>query len=116
MPDDGIEHFVVLSYACHSPTWKPHSSIVHLHQDANGPLTPAMWAVLLAQLQRYECLWIDQLCITQSSESGKTVAIGSMDLVYQSARKVVIALEDIALTTTDADLMFMYASKEAPTS
>ena len=50
VPDDGIEHFVVLSYACHSPTWKPHSSLVPLYQDADGPLTPAMWAVLLAQL------------------------------------------------------------------
>ena len=39
-----------------------------------------------------------------------------MDLVYQSARKVVIALEDIALTTTDADLMFMCANNEAPIS
>lgn len=36
-----------------------------------------------------------------------------MDLVYRSARKVVIALEDIALSTTDADSMFMYANKNA---
>ena len=116
LPDERVEHFVVLSYTCHSPTWKPHPSICPLHQHANGPLTPAMWAALLAQLQEYECFWIDQLCITQSSESEKTAAIGSMDLVYQSARKVIIALEDIALTTTDADLMLRYANTEAPES
>ena len=116
LPDGQIEHFIVLSYTWHSPTWKPHPSICPLHPDANGPLTPAMWAALLAQLQEYECFWIDQLCITQSSESEKTAAIGSMDLVYQSARKVIIALEDIALTTTDADLMLRYANSEAPES
>ena len=116
LPDERIENFIALSYTWHSPTWKPHSSICPLHQDANGPLTPAMWAALLAQLEDYECFWIDQLCITQSSESEKAAAIGSMDLVYQSARKVVVALEDIAITTTDADLMFRYANTGAPES
>ena len=110
LPDERIENFIALSYTCHSPTWKPHSSICPFHQDANCPLTPAMWAALLAQLENYQCFWIDQLCITQSSEFEKAAAIGSMDLVYQSARKVVVALEDIALTTTDADLMFRYAN------
>ena len=111
--DDRIDHFVVLSYACHSPLWKPHSSIMPLHKDANSPLTPAMWAALLAQLHESECFWIDQLCINQDSESERTAAIGSMDLVYQCAQKVIVALEDIALTTMDTDLMFMYASTEA---
>ncbi|KAL8702788.1 MAG: hypothetical protein Q9201_004043 [Fulgogasparrea decipioides] len=74
-----------------------------------------MWTALLAQLQQYECLWIDQLCITQSSESEKTAAIGSMDLVYKSARKVVVVLEDIAFSHTDVDLMLRYANNE-PTS
>lgn len=116
VPDDGIESFIALSYTWHSTSWRPHSSIAPLQQDANGPLTPAIWAALLAQLQEHECFWIDQLCISQSSESEKNAAIGSMDLVYQSARKVVVALEDIALSTTDADLMLKYASIESPSS
>lgn len=116
VPDDGIESFIALSYTWHSTSWKPHSSIAPLHQDANGPLTPAMWAALLAQLQEHECFWIDQLCIAQSFGSEKNAAIGSMDLVYQSARKVVVALEDIALSTIDADLMLKYASIESPSS
>lgn len=114
--DDDIESFIALSYTWHSATWRPHSALAPLHQDASGPLTSAMWAAFLAQLQEHESFWIDQLCISQSSESEKTAAVGSMDLVYQSARKVVVALEDIALSTVDADLMLKYASIEFPSS
>ena len=110
VPEDRIDHFVVLSYACPSPVWKPHPSIMPLHRDANSPLTPAMWAALLAQLQEHEHFWIDQVCITQSDETEKATAIGSMDLIYQFAQKVIIALEDIALTTTDTYLMFKYVN------
>lgn len=116
LPDDDIESFIALSYTWHSSSWKPHPSIAPLHQDAKGPLTPAMWAALLAQLQDREFFWIDQLCISQSSESEKNAAVGSMDLVYQSARKVVVALEDVALSTTDVELMVKYASTESRTA
>lgn len=114
IPDDGIESFIVLSYTWHLPAWKPHSSIVPLSQNeiANGPLTSAMWSAFLAQLQDHECFWVDQLCINQSSESEKTTAVANMDLIYRSARKVVIALEDVAISSTDADLMLMYANAE----
>lgn len=42
VPDDGIENFIALSYTWHSPQWTPHSAIASHHQDADGPLTPAM--------------------------------------------------------------------------
>lgn len=112
MPDDRIQSFIVLSYTWHSPAWKPHSSILPLSRGANDPLTPAMWSAFLAQLLDHECFWVDQLCINQCSESEKTAAVAHMDLIYQSARKVVIALEDVAVSSTDAALMFMYANVE----
>ncbi len=112
MPDLEINSFLALSYTWHSPTWRPHPSIAPLSQVADGPLTPAMWAALLAQVRDHESFWIDQLCINQSSESEKIAAIGSMDLVYQCARKVVIALEDIALSSAEVDPMFLYAESD----
>lgn len=112
LPEDEIKSFIALSYTWHSSAWKPNSSITPLQQNANNPLTPAMWAALLAQLQEHECFWIDQLCITQSSNSEKTAAVGSMDLVYRSARIVLIALEDIAISTSDADLMLRHLTLE----
>lgn len=112
IPDDGIESFIVLSYTWHSSAWKPHSSIVPPSQDSNGPLTPAMWSAFLAQAQDDECFWVDQLCINQFSESEKTTAVASMDLIYQSARKVVIALEDVAISSADSDLLVIYVNGE----
>ncbi|MCJ1425625.1 hypothetical protein MMC29_003525 [Sticta canariensis] len=110
--DDGIESFIVLSYTWHSSAWKPHSSIVPPSQDSNCPLTPAMWSAFLAQAQDDECFWVDQLCINQFSESEKTTAVASMDLIYQSARKVVIALEDVAISPADSDLLFKHVNEE----
>ena len=107
--DAEMHSFLALSYTWHSPAWRPNSSIAPLSQVADGPLWPAMWAALLAQVGDQEAFWIDQLCIDQSSESEKIAAIGSMDLVYQSARKVVIALEDIALSSAEVDSMFLIA-------
>lgn len=112
IPDDGIESFIVLSYTWHSPAWKPHSSVTPFSQDANGPLTPAIWSAFLAQLQDHESFWVDQLCINQFSESEKIAAIAYMDIVFQSARMVVIALEDVAISSTDAELMFTFAKAQ----
>ena len=52
------------------------------------------------------------MCINHSSEPEKIAAIGSMDLVYQCARKVVIILEDVALFPADLDPMFLYAKSD----
>ncbi|KAK0507546.1 hypothetical protein JMJ35_010069 [Cladonia borealis] len=112
MPDVEINSFLALSYTWHSPAWRPHPSIATPSQVADGPLTPAMWAALLAQVGDQEAFWIDQLCINQSSESEKIAAIASMDLVYQCARKVVIALEDIALSSVEVNSMFLYAKSD----
>ncbi|KAL8887953.1 MAG: hypothetical protein Q9215_004536 [Flavoplaca cf. flavocitrina] len=103
-----IESFIVLSYTWRSPVWTPHYSLASNEHDGKGPLTPAMWTALLAQLREQECFWIDQLCITQSSESEKKAAIGSMDLVYRAARKVVVVLEDIALSLVDKAALYVY--------
>ena len=59
MPDLEIKSFLALSYTWHSPAWRPHPSIAPLSQVADGPLTPAMWAALLAQVGDQESFWID---------------------------------------------------------
>ena len=42
-----------------------------------------------------EGIWIDQICVDQSNECEKMLAIGAMDLVYRCARLVVVVIEDI---------------------
>lgn len=52
-----------------------------------------------------EGIWIDQLCIRQDDEKEKQEAISSMDLIYQSARLVLIVLEDICLSEADVKVV-----------
>ena len=44
-----------------------------------------------------EGLWVDQICINQESREETTISMSAMDMVYRSARLVVVALDDIAL-------------------
>ena len=110
---NAVDSFLILSYTWHSNAWQAHPALGEPHLEIGGPLMPAMWAALLAQLKERECFWIDQLCIDQCSDTEKTAAIAFMDLLYKSARKVIIALEDIALSTTEMDSMFMYAASSS---
>ena len=52
-----------------------------------------------------EGVWINALCIDQKNESEKHHAIGCMDLVYKSARKVVIVLEDVVIFAREEALL-----------
>ncbi|KXJ87376.1 hypothetical protein Micbo1qcDRAFT_167725, partial [Microdochium bolleyi] len=47
--------------------------------------------------KKQTAVWLDQLCINQASEDDKTTHVGAMDLIYRSARRVVILLEDVQL-------------------
>ena len=110
---NAVDSSLILGYTWHSNAWQTHPALAKPPLELGGPLMPAMWAALMAQLKERECFWIDQLCIDQCSDSEKIAAIASMDLLYKSARKVIIALEDVALSTTDMDLMFLYATSKS---
>jgi hypothetical protein len=51
-----------------------------------------------------EGLWIDQLCINQNDEAEKQVAVASMDILYKSARMVLIVLEDIVFNSEELEI------------
>lgn len=114
--------FIILSYTWHSTSWTPQPVLLKSKQSQDtqkteGPLTPAMWEAFLSQRNdQYEPFWVDQLCITQTSKHEKAAAIGSMDLLYRSARKVVVAIEDVAFTISEMELMLSYAASDLPRS
>ena len=116
---EAAEHtFIILSYTWHSTSWTPQPVLMRSSQfqdtrKTEGPLSPAMWEAFLAQRDNeYESLWVDQLCIKHSSEHEKSVAIGSMDLLYRSARKVIVAIEDVAFTISELELMLSYTDSD----
>ena len=66
------------------------------------PISSQMvYALLKQRVTSCEGVWIDQCCIDQADESEKSLAIGSMDLVYKSARKVVVVLEEVWISEQD---------------
>jgi Heterokaryon incompatibility protein (HET) len=58
-----------------------------------------------------EGVWIDACCIEQSNETEKIHAVGSVDIVYKSARLVVIILEDVYLPYEDVDTIREFTAK-----
>ena len=70
------------------------------------PLEPDMLqAVWDEKLSEDEGVWIDQICIDQDSDREKTVSMSAMDMVYRSARLVVVALDDIELESHEGKLL-----------
>ncbi|KAL8855088.1 MAG: hypothetical protein Q9221_000285 [Calogaya cf. arnoldii] len=57
------------------------------------------------RLNHDEGIWIDAKCINQDDPIEKSHAIGEMDMIYKSARKIVIVLEDITLANSDKLLL-----------
>jgi len=95
-----FESFIALSYCWHSDDWQPVEQC-QLPSDGNGrsPISEIMLQGLLQhRTSSLEGIWIDALCIDQENEVEKRQAIGSMDIVYKSARLVLITLEDIRLS------------------
>lgn len=52
-----------------------------------------------------EGVWIDQICIDGDSEEEKTVSMSAMDMVYRSARLVVVALDDVQLEVHEGAIL-----------
>jgi hypothetical protein len=55
-----------------------------------------------------EGIWIDELSIDQKNGEEKTVAIGSMDIIYRSSRQLVIILEDIEIPEEEEKIINKY--------
>ena len=62
-------------------------------------------ALLEHRESRNEGIWIDRFCIKQEDEEDKRLAVGSMDLFYKSARKTIVALEDVGLTELEENAL-----------
>ena len=83
--------FIALSYR--------RKLVVEKHTDHYTlPLEKEMLqAVWEERISENEGLWVDQICIDQDSDVEKTISMSAMDLVYRSARVVVVALDDLEL-------------------
>ena len=95
------EHAPEGAYIALSYCWRNHGNQKVYADDKESiplPLSPEMFSGVLAQKRQNEGLWFDQGCIHQTEEQEKATTIGLMDTIYQSARSVIVALDDIELS------------------
>jgi hypothetical protein len=105
---NSVPSFIAVSYCWHYPRWP-------ISQHAQ-PITPG-WKISLPMVHAImghrqsadEGIWMDQLCINQDDAEDKITHIGAMNIIYRSARRVVILLEDVDLTGDEVSAGLMYA-------
>ena len=114
-PDDQtVTSYVALSYC-----WKQTSRISVASETAEKiaskeseywlPIYPSLFQALLNERKsEVEGVWCDQICIDQSNEVEKQVAIGLMDIIYKEARCVIVALDDITIDVAEEEYLRRY--------
>ena len=91
-----VRSYIALSYCWHGPDWEATDCLGP--PEMGWPISTAMVHGLLNQRESpEEGLWIDQCCINQADPIDKQLLIGSMDIIYKCARKVVVILEDVSI-------------------
>jgi hypothetical protein len=119
MPEPGplrvssVTSYVIVSYCWHYSEQWTLAPVAQAHLLKPGwEISQKMANAVIDELKHsHEGIWIDKLCIDQSDQSNngeKATAIGAMDLVYHSARRVIILLEDIQLEAEEGDTMLLY--------
>jgi hypothetical protein len=107
-PDADVPSFLVISYCWRNSSWNP----VPAAQSTTpwGQSRPMVDKILSLRESKDEGIWIDQLCIDQENEDEKKIAIGSMNVIYRAARRLIIVLEDVELCGDEQKVGLKYAS------
>ncbi|KAK4631015.1 hypothetical protein CLAFUW4_03891 [Fulvia fulva] len=106
-----------LIYGTREVTRKQHQSFIalsyrrkiHVEKEKYHytlPLDPEIYQAVWDERESdNEGVWIDQICIDQDSDFERTISMSAMDMVYRSARIVVVALDDIELEAHEGELL-----------
>ncbi|CAO2655704.1 Nn.00g045070.m01.CDS01 [Neocucurbitaria sp. VM-36] len=95
-----IRQYIAISYCWHSQNPLPHGS---------WPVSkPFVDAILADKDHPREGIWMDQLCIDQSSSVDKQRAVAAMDVIYRSCIRLVVLLEDVFLDEQETALHEKY--------
>lgn len=103
--------FLAISYCWHSPEFLPEGSERH---DI-WPIKKSIVDAVLAEKNHPRVgIWIDQVCIDQSSALDKQLSIAAMDIIYRSCMRLVVLLEDVLLTEQEVQLVQKYDIAQRP--
>lgn len=75
------------------------------------PTSNEMFQAILRERREGEGLWFDQACINLEDETERIASFGCIDVIYQNARTVVIALDDVVVTPVEEHAVRDYAEQ-----
>jgi hypothetical protein len=99
-----VRSYLIISYTWHDKTqWTPAQAALANPPDPEWKISqPMVDKVLsLVRSEGADAVWLDQLCIRQGNsdeeKKERQDAVGLMDVIYRSAQRLVILLEDVQL-------------------
>ncbi|KAF2758696.1 hypothetical protein EJ05DRAFT_361776 [Pseudovirgaria hyperparasitica] len=93
-----VSSYLVVSYSWHNEFWSPGNP----EQHKPWPFCEAIADTILGLRESVdEGIFVDQPCIDQNNTEEKLYAIASMNIIYRSARRMIILLEDVMLTASE---------------
>jgi hypothetical protein len=97
-----VSSFLIISYCWHKKDWRlaPAAHRICQGWEISQPMVDK---ILSLRASENEGVWLDKLCIKQDNKDEKKIAIGSMDIIYRSARQLIILLEDVQLDEEEDD-------------
>jgi len=100
-----VESYICISYCWHSDEWKKAGKEKDLEP---WPFERTFVDSILRLTAVNEGIWFDKKCIDQDDPQEKKILIPAMDLIYGSARQVIIMLEDVVVTKDEGEFVEKY--------
>ena len=103
-----VPSYIAVSYCWHNGDWARATAATPVSRgwEISEPMVDA---VLALRQSPDEGVWLDKLCIDQGDANDKADHIGAMDVIYRSARRVAILLEDVQLDKDEEEAGLTFA-------
>jgi hypothetical protein len=96
-----VRQYMAVSYCWRSEDFLPQG----YERYGEWPVSrPFVEAILSEKLHDRVGIWMDQLCIDQSSTIDKQRSVAAMDVIYRSCLSLVVLLEDVFLSKDEVAL------------
>jgi hypothetical protein len=97
--------YAAVSYCWHSAEFMPKG----YERYGDWPISkPFVDAILEDKSHDRQGIWMDQLCIDQTSDVDKQRSVAMMDVIYRSCLRLLVLLEDVSFNQHEAALCERY--------
>lgn len=100
-----VRQYMAVSYCWRSEDFVPESYKKHGIWPVSKPFVDAM---ISEKNHPRVGIWMDQLCIDQSSSEDKRKSVAAMDIIYRSCIRLLVLLEDVFLDEEEVALHLKY--------